>query len=486
MDDWVSYAPALHITSVELDDNYIYFGSRRGGILRLDKYTEQWADPYTISSGLRSNTILKVVYDRDQGLLYAKTPKGIDVYRPAENFWRPAPDSKMPSPQRPSRQDLSSISQNDNDRFRFPPLYRPSNSELPDFFTRVDLMYHLGGTFFDRQNRQYHFTDRITDSWRRLWIGSDGFGPLVADLDHIFLKSYHQSIPDISPRDLYIDEDNIWIGGIRHSELPGGIVHWDQNEDIWEYFEAFSIPDLYKDDINAIDGNNKFIFFATSHGLTLLEKRKLKWKTLDARVGLEGDFVYDVLALKDNVYIATEYGLNWLTLPSFDIQESHETTLDNVRINQLAKDDSSIWAATRDGLYQIIYNTGEIYFHASRAVLSDYNLSAVEVIGDEIWIANGSGIAYWNRTKDEWHSFPGLILNARINDIDKTKNTIWFATDIGLLKYSRKQDYWRLFTEADGLIDSNTSRLEADGNYIWICTKEGVSSFRWRRKGRID
>ena len=39
IDDWVSYAPALEISSVEIDENYIYFGTRLGGILRYNKYT---------------------------------------------------------------------------------------------------------------------------------------------------------------------------------------------------------------------------------------------------------------------------------------------------------------------------------------------------------------------------------------------------------------------------------------------------------------
>jgi len=217
-----------------------------------------------------------------------------------------------------------------------------------------------------------------------------------------------------------------------------------------------------------------------------MEKRKLKWNTFDSRNGLESDRVLDVLPFKDRVYIATEYGLNWLELPSFEVHESHQTTLDNVQINQLADDGKSIWTATRFGLYQIDPLSDEIIFHGSRAVLPDYNLTALEVINEEIWIANGSGIAYWDRKTDEWHSFPGLILKAVIRDIAHTKNTVWFATDIGLLKYNRKQDYWRLFTEDDGLISNNTYHIDPDDKYLWISTEKGITSFRWRRKGRID
>ena len=149
------YLIVIFITSVDIDENFIYFASRNGGILRFDKYSENWASPFTTSSGLRSNTVLKVVYNQNDGSLYAKTPKGIDVYRPAEKFWRPATDFRMPSARTVSNQDRSSYFQDNNREFGFPPFYRPSNDELPDFFTHVSLMYHLGGTFYDRHNRQY-------------------------------------------------------------------------------------------------------------------------------------------------------------------------------------------------------------------------------------------------------------------------------------------------------------------------------------------
>ena len=80
IDDWISYAPALEITSVEIDNNYIYFGSRSGGILRFNKYEERWEYPYTTSNGLRSNRIFQVVYSSYDGFLYAQTPAGIDVF----------------------------------------------------------------------------------------------------------------------------------------------------------------------------------------------------------------------------------------------------------------------------------------------------------------------------------------------------------------------------------------------------------------------
>lgn len=484
--DWISYAPALFITSIDIDDNYIYFGTRSGGILRYQKYDNHWDFPYTTSSGLRSNTILQIRYNSLDGFLYAETPKGVDVYKPAERFWRPANQNQIPSNGNNSNSNFNMYQETGDAPYRFPPLYRPTNSELPDFFTKVSLIYHLGGIIYDQYNRSFQFTDRIVDTWQRLWVGTNGFGPMKADLDYTFLEAIPQCLPDISPRDIYIDDDSFWIGGLRTSESVGGITHWERKANSWEYFEAPFISQIYKDDVSAITGNNRYILFGTPLGVTVLDKKKQKWKTFDVHDGLNGYNVFDIIIQGDSAYIAAEYGLNWLNLKSMKIHESRETTLDNVRINQLASDGRLIWAATRFGLYSIDPVSDDINFHASRAAIPDYNLTALEIIDDQIWMANWSGIIYWERKSDQWHSFPGLNFNGKIRDIAHTKKNIWFASDKGLLRYNSQKDYWRLYTVQDGLISNNTFRIDRENRNLWISTDKGITAFRWRRKGRLD
>lgn len=486
IDDWISYAPALEITSIDIDETYIYFGSRSGGILRYNKFEDSWEFPYTTSSGLRSNVIYQVVYNLDDGFLYAKTPAGIDVFKPAERFWQPSSRSYLPAKRNPGKSEFEDFLRMDKNSYRFPVYYRPTNRELPDFFTERSFIYHLGGYVFDHDNRQFNFTDRIVDSWQRLWVGTDGIGPMMAELDHIRLESMPQSIPNISPRDIFIDDDIYWIGGFRHSHSIGGITRWDRKNDNWQYIEASFVSQIYKDDIFAITGNKQYVLFATTLGLTVYDKKKDKWKTYDIRDGLEGNRILDVIIQGDTAYVATEYGLNWLDLLSMKIYAPSQTILDNVQINQLAHDGEVLWAATRFGLYSFDPFKDDITFYSSRAVLPDYNPTAIEIVKDQIWIANKYGIAYWDRTSDQWWSFPGLIFQGEIRDIAFTKNIIWFATDQGLLRYSRDKNFWRLYDEKDGLISKNVFRLDPDGRRLWISTEKGITSFRWRRKGRID
>jgi hypothetical protein len=486
IDDWISYAPALEITSIEIDQNYIYFGSRTGGILRYDKYEDSWDFPFTTSSGLRSNIIYQVAYNAEENFLYAETPAGIDVYKPAEKFWQPSTRSYLPAKRVPDKLEYENFLRSQKSSNRFPVFYRPANRELPDFFTDRSFIYHLGGYVFDRYNRQFDFTDRVVDSWQRLWVGTNGIGPMMAELDHIHLESMPQSIPNISPRDIYIDENIFWIGGFRSDNSVGGITRWDTNNDEWQYIEASFSPQIYTDDVLAITGEGKYVLFATTYGLTTYNKKKDRWKTYDIREGLEGNKILDIVVHGDTAYVATEYGLNWIDLLSMEIYQPSHDILDNVQINQLTHDGELLWAATRYGLYSIDTFNDVITFHSSKAVLPDYNPTAIEIVNDQIWIANRYGIAYWDRTFDQWRSFPALNFQGEIRDIATSGKFIWFATNRGLLKYSPDNNYWRIFDERDGLINKNVFRLDPQGRHLWISTEKGLTSFRWKRQGRND
>ena len=485
-DDWISYLNALDITSVDIGEDHIYFGSLNGGILRYEKYRNHWDDPMTTSNGLSSNRIYDLVYNPEDGKLYARTDRGIDEYWFSDRWWRPSSRANLPPGRQPKPEELKGVVKGKD--YYFPPYFRPSNSFLPDFFTDVSLMYTPDGTIYDQQNRQFSLTDRIADDRQRLWIGTNGMGPLLGELFSRRLESMPQSIPNIAPRDMYLTEDELWTGGIRTRGQIGGITRWDRQADKWEYFEAPFISSMYKDNVLAVSGGDGFVGFATSYGVLLYDLNKDKWQTFTVMDGLEGDLVFDVLVKDSTLYCASEYGINWIDLRSMRVYEPRETILDHVPVYQLAVENELIWAATRFGLYRIDLYDGSITFIASRAGVVDYDLRAVEIVNNEIWCAGTGGISFWNRETDAWYSFPNLDFKGTYRDILATKNSIWFATDRGLLKYDRKQEYWRLFTEKDGLVNDDVYHLELDpvSNRLWLSTETGLSSFRWKRRGRID
>jgi ligand-binding sensor domain-containing protein len=482
LEDWVSYAPSLEVTCLEADLNYIYFGTTKGGILRFHRFQEKWDIPFTMSSGLSSNTILQLAYNDEENFLYARTLEGIDVYKPAEAYWRP---SMFDIPSSPTSEPYRS-----NKDYRFPAGARPNNEDLPDFFTDIGMMYHLGGIIQDEHNRNFNFTDRISDHMQRLWIGTDGMGPMMADLYTRNLEWIPRSIPNISPRDVFIDQDYMWIGGLHRPGVIHGITLWERNNNHWYYYEAPFLSGLYYDEVLCIAGNENCVLFATEHGLSYYNYKKDQWKSFTMADGLEGERINDIIIKSGYAFIGTEAGFNWLDLSSLYIYELDQRTLDNYSINQLAIRGEIIWAATYGGLYSIDLSEEKINFHPSRAALPDQNLQAIEIINDKIWLANERGIAYWDLKNDKWKSFPALSLTRFLSakesriifrDIDVTDEIIWFATNFGLLKFDQSKNYWFLYTVKDGLMSNNLFHIDPEGSYLWISTDEGLTRFLWRR-----
>jgi len=157
--DWITYAPASYVTSVDVGDTYVYFGTRDGGILRYNLYEKMWDFPYTTSSGLRSNHIKDLVFSYvDDGsqnwqshVLYALTDKGIDEYIPAFEYWRPAYAKSLPPKKHPTSQDIQDFKKQGD--FLFPEFYRPKNKELPDFFMERNYMFRMPNEILDSENR---------------------------------------------------------------------------------------------------------------------------------------------------------------------------------------------------------------------------------------------------------------------------------------------------------------------------------------------
>jgi hypothetical protein len=425
-----------------------------------------------------------VVYNSRDGFLYAESPAGIDVLKPAERFWQATALTQMPVPRAPQNVDLAQIRR--SREYRFPPYFRPPNACLPNFFTGIHLTYHLGGDIFDRHNREHRITDRVVDPWLRLWVGSTGMGPLIGDLHSLRLQAARRSIPQIHPRDVFIDEQFIWFGGLRYENAISGITRWDRNRDEWTYFEAPFINNLPDDNVVAIDGNPSYVVFATQLGVAVFNQKLQRWKTFSVMEGLEGDRILDIAVTGDTAFVGSEFGFNWIDLKYGQVYDIGSTTLDHVPVYKLQYDGKLVWAATRYGLYSIDIRKEEIVFHPNRSAIVGYDTRAVAFNSTRLWLAGPNGISYKDTATAIWRSFPGLSFSGSIRDIQSRGDRTWFATDQGLLMYNSATDYWRLFTRRDGLISNDVHHVDIEGKRLWISTSRGVTVFRWQREGRLD
>ncbi len=483
INDWVTYAPATNITAIEIGDDYVYFGTRLGGILRYQLFDNYWDFPFTTSSGLRSNTILALSYDVNQRRLYAKTPKGVDVYNFAFQYWLPG-DNTMPPPRQPDAVEVQYF-RKEKDSFRFPPYYRPSVSELPDFFTNRNYLFRQPNEILDPYNRVFHIKNiAAADKFNRLWIATDGLGPAWASLSDNYLHITPRSIANIYPRAVYFDGEDVWIGGIGNGLTPSGICRWENNPDQWKYYEAGLIMQISNHNVQAITGTKRFIFFGTQLGLVRYDKKENDWLSFSRAQRLLSENIHDLKIVNHRLYIATDRGFNWMDVGYNSIERSKNTQLNNIPVFKIAAGDSTLFLATSYGIYQYFPNQDTIRLLKTGSAVMDVNIGAIGVNQDSLWFAGENGVAFFDPVTKQWHSFPQIRM--QFHDLAFTPGSVWFATDRGLLRCDVKQNYWYLYTTRDGLANNHVYRINLDDTNLWLSTDGGVTVFTWYREGRTE
>ena len=486
-EDWVTYAPATHISSIDIGDDYVYFGTRAGGILRYHFYDRFWDYPITTSTGLRSNRIIKITFDEESRHLYVETPKGIDEYSPLLGYSQPAYVEALPARRQPltGEKDLSEQAQT----FQFPEFYRPGNQELPDFFTKRGFIFKAPNEIIDPFNRKYNIlSERVVDKSGNLWLSTNGLGVGFSELNTWSLQTSQRSIPNILVHDVFLEKDGIWIGGSATKRKPSGIAFWNDSSDDWAFTESRYNYNINSDNVYAITGNGSFVFFATDMGIQRYDKKKNTWSTLNSYWQLSSINVNDLLIFEDNLFIATEYGMGWMPVGSDFIERPRDKTLNNTPVTKITAVDSTLLLATSYGVYEYSPESDNFSFVEMKSALPHYDISAVKSSGDSVWIAGSSGIALYNHKKDRWQSFTQLQsrLSAEFNDINFTPGYVWFASNKGLLRYNIRMDSWYLYTRKDGLASNLVYHIDVDGDELWLSTKSGLTIFLWQRPGRIE
>lgn len=486
-DDWITYAPATFISSIDVGEDYIYFGTRNGGVLRYNVYDKFWDYPLTTSNGLRSNYIYKVIFSRDDFNLYVKHNKGVDAVNLHFGYARPADGMQIPAQRKPSADDVSYYLQNKN--FNFPEYFRPGNDLLPDFFSGRDIVYHGPDNIVDPYNRTFRLNpDRVVDHYRTLWLSTNGLGVAAANIDNWTFRTEQHSISNIAVRDILLEENGVWIGGHSLGQEPDGVTYWNDQDDIWTYYEARYNMDMYSDNVNAICSNSNYVFFATELGLLRFNKKKKEWQTPHSAQRLQHLYLNDVKFYNGKLFIATESGLFWMHPSDEFVQEIRENSIRNQNILQLAVFNNKLVMTTQFGMYEYNDDSDKISFIDVQSTLPEFGFTAVNSLRDSMWVAGSQGVAVYDSKNDVWHSFNQLKyeLSADFFDIDFTDGFVWFATNKGLLRYSLDMNSWYLYTQEDGLPSNKIYHIEVDEDTLWLSTERGMTLFRWSRPGRNE
>ena len=84
---WEQYSQVGAVNSISEDYSYFYFGTEDAGILRLNKFSQEFAKPITQAQGIKSQSIEHIYFDEHTGILWSVGDSFIEYSFSREGNW---------------------------------------------------------------------------------------------------------------------------------------------------------------------------------------------------------------------------------------------------------------------------------------------------------------------------------------------------------------------------------------------------------------
>lgn len=464
LEDWVSYAVFRYVTSIAMDDRYIYFGTT-GGVMRYDYWKDRWETPLTTSSGLLDNYVLEVAIDETYHEILFRTRRGSCRYDPVLEDWKTGGyfPSSPPDP-----------------GYRYPDL-------LPDFdlnFYREEGRAYLTDLFL----RRYPLTAHLTDAWGNLWIGTAGRGAGKASLRTGRLRMFKYGLMEKNVAAMAFDGQHLWLGGVNMWDSPTSITRTDKNMQTWDYFEARYLDGLRSDDATSFAIGAHKVWVGTLYGLSCYDKEEGDWRTFTSFDGLADDWITDIVLDQGILWVGTSFGASMVDAQRDSVLIAEVPIIGRQRVYDIEADDRFVWFGANHGVYALDKTMKRWVKFISPDGTINGAVTAISSFKDEIWFGTTIGLTVYQQSKERWRWFSSRhqLVAGNILCLKAGEKAVWAGTESGLWKYTRQMGLWRSFTTEDGLLDNTVQAILLDGDHIWLGTAEGVTRFYWNNPMRID
>jgi len=266
---------------------------------------------------------------------------------------------------------------------------------------------------------------------------------------------------------LKVDEKFVWAG------TPRGLSVYDKESETWTSYVQFET--LVGNEIRAVVADERYVWCGTSQGLSRYDKLYGTWTSFRKKGG----------------YQFMSFGYM-----SFNFWEPEdENSLVNNDINSLAVDDRYLWVGTKEGAsrYDRIGDRWDRYNRDTG--LPNEDVVTVVVDGYDVWAGTGGGLCKYPRMSDDpnaWVTYSsGIDIKPMVVSEEYAKSLIsdeiwsmaadgkyvWIGTRIGVSRYDKGRDTWMTFTQEDGLASDAVSSIAVADGHIWFGSDSGVTLY---------
>ena len=325
--NWEIYSQPLKINSISEDNSFFYFGTDNAGILRFNKFSQQFDTPITEAQGLYSRSIKHVFYDKKTGILWAVGDQFIEYsFSKTSDWYKSAyvPNRMIVSDigsstdylwikSGPNFTKLDHINGTNLGTYSFPDesdidwgdiSYQDmniTNFNFNDYFIESGWMLTINGASDNRgkflKYESYYQSNHMFD-----WIGLDNGFLLQIDKFTKSIKPIYYGLGTNSIKDSLLDGDFLWIVG------EGGITKFDIYQNTTEVLRPEEYFQFDESSISCIVKVDDEIWFGSSTGYILVHNvKKDSFRKFGNFYG-----VVDMVYREDQVWVSTRInrGLN--------------------------------------------------------------------------------------------------------------------------------------------------------------------------------
>ena len=445
--DWEIYSQPLKINSISEDTSFFYFGTDNAGILRFNKFSQQFDTPITQAQGLHSRSIKHVFYDEKTGILWAIGNQFIEYSFSKTSDW-------YKSSYVPSKMAISDIGSSTNylwvksgpnfvkldhvngtnlGVYAFPDesdinwgdmsyqYMNMTNFNFNDYFVEDGWMLTINGASDKRgkflKYKSYYQSNHMFD-----WIGLDNGFLLQIDKFTKSVKPVYYGLGTNSIKDSLLDGNFLWIVG------EGGITKFDIHQNTTEVLRPEEYFQFDESSISCVIKVDDEIWFGSSTGYILVYNvKKDSFRKFGNFYG-----VVDMVYREDKVWVSSRINRELYNIFAIDKElkiKSDDTipdTLDNSWSEVLAMRFSSkslsremafyrnnaIYISKIDGLYKYQIPTSlshaeyDISAPSTRKIVDStlyFNgfVRDVLVIEEKIFVGTNTGLFIFDLTSGE-------------------------------------------------------------------------------------
>ena len=356
-----------------------------------------------------------------------------------------------------------------------------NNFDLTKYYSFEDYNI-ISNNLINDNGVNLNVTAVFKDKYHDLWIGTDTGEIFYCDSKMNSIEKI-KSIPLITDINMsYYDEyGNWWFSSndnvIVNEKISIGdelifFSRWIEDKNEWINYTNRSFRHIFSRDITSFQRLDNWLYIGTTKGLIVYEINTKKSFLIDSEKGLLSNDVNDIIYFNNNIYIATNKGINILStfgnvLLSIDIFNY----FNDFNIFDFNISENQFIISSEIGLFEYIYDLNKIDLITEQKYLKAF------IINNKDFVLSKRNKIF--KVTDNGREL--LISLDKIKDVCFCNNYLWINSINKSILFNLNNNQSFSYYQSDGIIGNVINHIGCDDSWVWFSTNKGISMYNWNK-----